>query len=265
MKLGIIAGSGDLPKIIANDYLKKGGEVYIAMIQNAASEADYSSFNSEIFQIGQVGKALDFFKKNNVSDVIIIGGVKKPNILTLRVDKTGAKLIARIIKQKIIGDDKLLRIIADFIEEYGFNVLSPMSALIEKSTIGEGIATELSPSIQNQKDIKLGIKEALKLGTLDIGQSVIIKDGTVVALENENGTDIMIEESNSHGGVLVKMMKPIQDERLDVPTIGEETVKLASRKGIAGIAIEARKVIVVDLANVIKLANELGIFLIGVE
>ncbi|MBP7189697.1 MAG: UDP-2,3-diacylglucosamine diphosphatase LpxI [Rickettsiaceae bacterium] len=264
MNLGIIAGSGSLPKIIANQHLKHGGQVAIALIKEAAKESDYSAFNMQPFNIGQVGSALEFFLKNQVSEIIIIGAVKRPNLLTLKVDKCGAKLIARIIKKKILGDDKLLRIVADFIEEQGFKISSPISILTEKSTAPKGIITDKVPSLKNESDIKIGIKEALKLGKSDIGQSVIVKGGLVIAREDESGTDSLIKKSNAHGGVLVKMMKPIQDDRLDVPTIGEETIKNAALAGLAGIAIEAEKVIVVDITNVVNLANKVGIFLIGV-
>lgn len=262
MRIGIIAGNGQLPIIIAKSYKNMGGEVFIALIDQE-NNIDYRSFNVKKFNIGRVGEAIEFFKSNNISKIVIIGGVKRPNFFTLRVDKVAALLLAKIMKNKLLGDDKLLRIVAEFLEGYGFTVLSPKEILLSNCTSEKKVLTDKSPSPEDMRNIHVGVMEAKKLGLEDIGQSVIVR-GNVVEKEDENGTDYLINNSKLEGGVLVKTMKPDQDERLDIPTIGEETIKNVAKKGLNGIAIEAARVIVVDIEKVVKLANKLGVFLIGI-
>lgn len=262
MRIGIVAGNGQLPIMLAKSYQNIGSEVFIALIDQENS-LDYSSFNVKIFNIGRVGDAIEFFKSNDISQIIIIGGVRRPNFFTLRVDKIGGLLLAKIMKSKFLGDDKLLRIVAEFLENYGFALLSPKEILLSNCAAKKGILTDKSPSSEDIQNINIGIMEARKLGNEDLGQAVIVR-GNLVEKEDENGTDYLIDNSRLEGGVLVKTMKPEQDERLDIPTIGEETIKNVAKKGLNGIAIEAGRVIVVDIEKVIKLANDLGIFLIGV-
>lgn len=192
----------------------------------------------------------------------MIGGFKRPNFFGLKVDSTGALLLAKVVKAKMFGDDKLLRIVAHFFEENGFKIISATSVLSGEVTLPLGAATLKIPSLDDYKDIKIGLKEAKALGAQDLGQSVIIADGFVIGKEDESGTDALILKH--HSGILVKAMKPMQDERLDIPAIGPITIENAALSGLRGVAIEADKVIVVDYKKVIQRANELEIFLVGV-
>lgn len=262
MKLGVIAGNGYLPIMIANRFINSGGEVFIALIDQG-NHLDYSSFNVKKFNIGKVGEAIKFFQDNDISHIVIIGGVKRPNFFNLRVDKIGRLLLGKIMNGKFLGDDKLLRIVADFFENYGFTILSPKGLLLNESTIAKGLVTDKIPSEKDMLNIHIGFIEAKKLGQEDLGQSVIALAGQLEK-EDENGTDYLINHSLLKGGVLVKVMKPEQDERLDIPTIGEETIKNVAKKGLHGIAIEANSVIIVDIEKVVKLSNSFGIFLIGI-
>ena len=260
--MGIIAGSGDLPMKLAKDFSSKGGEVFVALLDGHVTH-DFSNFPSDKFKIGEVGRGLDFFRFHGVTNLVMAGGVKRPNFLTLKVDKIGAILIAKIVKAKLMGDDKLLRTIAYFLEEKGFKIVSPMSVFSGQQTIHEEVVTLIKPSQQELEYIKLGSVAAKELGRQDIGQSVIVGAGQIIGLEDEQGTDALIERCKLRQGILVKMQKPMQDDRLDIPTIGEETVKKIAECGLRGIAVEADKVIILNLQQTIKLADELGIFIIG--
>lgn len=263
MKLGIIAGNGSLPIRLANRYINSGGEVFVALIDQE-NHLDYSQFNVKKFNIGKVGDAIEFFKASDVSNIVIIGGVRRPNFFNLRVDRIGSLLLAKIMKGKILGDDELLRIVADFFEKYGFSILSPKDIfLLNECTIPKGVITDKIPSETDMLNIHMGFIEAKKLGIDDLGQSVIAC-GDKIEKEDERGTDYLINHSILETGVLVKTMKPEQDERLDIPTIGEETIKNVAKKGLHGIAIEANSVMIVDIEKVVKLANFLGVFLIGI-
>lgn len=265
MKLCIIAGSGDLPKKIAQTHVKNGGEVFLAIISND-NNVDYTDFDNEKFQLGEINRLFSALKTRNIKDIVMIGGIKKPNLLNLKVDKIAALLVAKILKNKFLGDDKLLRTISDFMKDYGFNILSPMSILSKEYTIKEGVITDFKPSEEEISNIlNIGKIEALKLGALDLGQAVIIKGNKLIATENEDGTDELIKKHGCENAILVKFMKPIQDDKLDIPTIGEETVKMVAKYKMSGIAIEAEKVMIVNISEVTNLANNLRIFIIGIK
>ncbi len=252
--LGIIAGSGSVPEMVAKAHIDRGGDVFAASIAPGAL--------GKPFAIGEVGKLFEYFHSHNVTDVVMVGGLKRPSFFGLKVDSTGALLLARVVKAKMFGDDKLLRIVAQFFEENGFKIVSATSVLSGEVTLPSGVVTLKTPSDVDYKDIALGMKAAKELGKEDLGQAVIVGSGIVVGKEDERGTDALILDHQN--GILVKAMKPMQDERLDIPAIGPVTVENVAAAGLRGIAIEADKVIVVDHENVIKRANELGIFLVGV-
>lgn len=262
MRLGIIAGNGSLPIMVANTVSNSGGEVFVALIDQE-NHLDYSAFNVKKFNIGKVGDSIKFFQDNAISNIVIVGGVRRPNFFNLRVDKIGSLLLGKIMKGKFLGDDKLLRMVADFFESYGFTILSPKDILLDECTIGKGVITDKAPSEKDMLNIHIGFTEAKNLGLEDLGQSVIAR-GNIIEKEDERGTDYLISHSSLESGVLVKTMKPDQDKRLDIPTIGEETIKNVAKMGLHGIAIEANSVMIVDIAKVVKLANSLGIFLIGI-
>lgn len=260
--LGIIAGSGVLPIEVAKAHIRCGGKVYIAKLPGIYD--DYQGYNYKDFKIGEVGKLLDYFREADVPSVVIIGAFKLPNLSGIKVDTKGAALLARVMKTKLFGDDKLLRVVAGFIEENGFAVISALSVLSDEITLKPGVIVGNVPCGTLKNDIKIGLEAAKILGSKDLGQSIIVRNNIIIGEEDKSGTDALIQRCKGSGGVLVKAMKPTQDERLDIPTIGLDTVRHVADSGLDGIAIEASKVIVVDRAAVIKLADELGVFVVAV-
>lgn len=261
-KLGIIAGSGDLPYEIAKLYESEGGSCCIASL---IPDASFDGFTSKEFAIGQVGLIVDFLKENYVENIIIIGGIKRPDIRSLKVDLEGSKLIATIMKKKIWGDDSILRIISDYLESKNFKVISPIEILKISNMFNRFLPTA-APSEQDLKDIEIGKLVIKSLGQLDIGQSVIVFDGYVLGIEAAEGTDELIKRCSklrkkSHGGVLVKMSKPSQDMRLDVPVIGPDTVELLRENMFNGVAIEKSGVIMINPKKTSELLDEYGLFL----
>lgn len=261
-KLGIIAGSGDLPMRLAEDFAQKGREIVVALLDGYATH-DFHSFPNQTFKLGEIARGLEFFRSHGVTNLVMAGAVTRPNFLNLKVDKLAARLVAKILKAKIMGDDRLLRTVAAFFETQGFKILSPMSVFSGQATIDEDVVTSLKPSAQDYVDIRIGAIDAKDLGRRDIGQSVIVCDGKIIDREDEKGTDVLINRATSSGAILVKMMKPMQDDRLDIPTIGEETIRKLAENGFKGVAVEANKVIIVNLEATIKLADEMGIFIVG--
>ncbi len=263
--LGIIAGSGLLPSTIADLYLKQGGQVYIAALEGETDVLHITKYQYKQFPIGSVGALLEYFTENNVKEIIIIGGITRPDLKSVKVDKAGSLLIAKILKEKFLGDNNILKIISDFIESKGFKVISPKT-LLELGTYEKLYVSNKLPSKQDEIDIELGMQVIKSLSNLDIGQSIIVADGYVLGIEAAEGTDALIRRcellrKTERGGVLVKMVKLTQDMRLDLPTIGPDTIFYLAKHGYNGLAIQKSGVIIVKPLETIALLNEHELFI----
>jgi hypothetical protein len=166
------------------------------------------------------------------------------------------------------GDDQLLRLIVEELEREGFRVVGA-DTLIADVLAPEGPMTALAPDADALRDIALGIEVAGRLGDLDIGQAAIVQQGLVLGVEAVEGTDALIArcaglKRAGRGGILVKVKKPGQERRADLPTIGPHTVRLAAETGIAGIAVQAGHCLIIERAEVIAAADRAGLFVIGV-
>ncbi|WP_342270503.1 LpxI family protein [Rickettsia endosymbiont of Orchestes rusci] len=264
-RIGIIAGKGLLPFSIADSYTKQGGDCYIAALEGEANLKLIENFKYKTFKIGMAGAVIEYFRQSNVQNLIFAGGINRPNIRSVGVDRTGSVLLARILKQKFLGDDNVLRIIANFFEERGFKVIAS-NEIFKNHDFGSDVITTLYPSASDMIDIELGIKVLKSLSDMDVGQSVIMEDGYVLGIEAAEGTDNLIIRCASlrkktKGGVLVKIMKLGQDNRMDIPTIGPDTILNLAKYNYNGIAIEDT-VIIIDQELTVKLANKHKIFII---
>ncbi|MFU7502672.1 MAG: LpxI family protein [Candidatus Tisiphia sp.] len=260
--VGIIAGNGLLPISLANSFIKQGGQCYIAALEGEANPVLYQDFTHQFFKIGMVKPIIEYFRKYDVKNIVLAGSVNRPNLRSIKVDLMGSRLLTRILKQKFLGDDKLLSIVTDFLEEKGFKVVSSYEIL----RTNNDVMTIAVPSRINNTDIELGIKLLDSIGYLDVGQSVIVDNGYIIGIEAAEGTDNLIERcsylrKNSTGGVLIKMMKKGQDTRIDIPTIGAETISNLANYGYKGLAIQKDKVIILEIERTIGLANECGLFI----
>ncbi|KAF8818251.1 LpxI family protein [Rickettsia endosymbiont of Cardiosporidium cionae] len=248
-KLGIIAGNGDLPREIAYLYSKKAVQCFIAAIDGEADLGSISNYNFEIFPITSVGKIINFFYQHDVKNIILIGGIKRPNLSALKLDIAGTELLAQILKNKYFGDNKLLTVVAEYLEKKGFNVVSPLTIL---SSVNYGFLNYIDNSKltkQDKLDIDLGIEIIKQLSKFDIGQSVVIENGYVVGIEAAEGTNNLIQrcallKKNNHSGVFVKIPKLYQDLRLDLPTIGPTTILQLAESKIKILAVSRNTVIV---------------------
>lgn len=263
--LGIIAGSGMLPATIADLYLKQGGNVYIAALEGETDILYITQYQYKQFSTGSVGMILEYFTKNHVKEIIVIGGITRPDVKAVKVDKLGSILIAKILKSKFLGDDNLLKIISDFIESKGFKVISPTS-LLKLGVYAKSYLSNKLPSKQDEIDITLGMQVMTSLSDFDIGQSIIAVDGYVLGIEAAEGTDALIRRCaflrrTERGGVLVKMAKITQDMRLDLPTVGPDTIFYLAKHGYNGLAIQKSGVIIVKPLKTLALLNEYDLFI----
>lgn len=268
-KIAIIAGSGRLPEQLALSLKKEGREVFIILIEgNYPKDSFLLSFPNAAVNIASIGKAFKILQKNNISDVIFAGGIKRPSLLSLRPDLMAIKLLAQIISLHNKGDDKVLSVVVNFFNDKGFNVVGIEDAA-PQMLLNKNCLTNEKPTVQDLSDIELGKQILSSLGDLDVGQSVIVEHNLVLGIEAVEGTDNLIKRCASlrienKGGVLVKMRKFKQNSLIDLPTIGPDTIKNLHAAGLKGVAAEAGATILIDKELTIAAANDLEIFVIGI-
>lgn len=268
-KLGIIAGGGILPRILINHCIKTKRDYFVLAIEN---NADKDLFSEDIphkwIRIGQAGTGFKTLTDESVSEVIMIGTIHRPTISELVPDLRTAAFFARI-GLKSIGDDGILRALIKEIESDGMRVVG-IHEVLPDLLVKEGKLTKTKPDKQALADIERGIDVALTLGRLDVGQSVIVQQGLVLGVEGIEGTDKLIERCGAYqrkgdGAVLVKLRKPQQDMRIDLPTIGQRTIENLHSAGMRGIAVHAGNALIVNEAETIALADKYGIFIMGIN
>ncbi|MBR4126146.1 MAG: UDP-2,3-diacylglucosamine diphosphatase LpxI [Alphaproteobacteria bacterium] len=267
-KLGIIAGGGTLPKQLIDRCRKEGRPYSLVCLKDFALPETAEGEDCLWCRMGEAGKAIAYFKKNGVRQIVMIGGVRRPSLFQLRLDWWSTKFLIKI-GFKAFGDDNLLSAVIKEIEAEGFQFIG-IHDVMPDLLADEGVWGKVEPDEQAWNDIRHGIKIALGLGALDVGQSVIVQQGIVLGVEAVEGTDALIGrckdlKREGVGGVLVKTKKPHQEKRADLPTIGVRTVLNVHDAGLRGIAIQAGNALVADRATVIAKADELGIFIVGVK
>ena len=267
-KLGIIAGGGNLPKKIIDYCIKNNRPYYVLAIKENANEEFFTpSINHEWIRIGQAGTGFKRFKEEGVQEIVLIGTIKRPSFSELVPDLRTAAFFAKL-GAKSIGDDGILRALVKEIEEEKMKVVGIQEVLPDILAKG-GVLTKATPSVEDEEDIRRGIEVASTLGALDVGQSVVVQQGLVLGVEGIEGTDKLIIRCNDYkrkgkSPILVKMRKPQQDMRIDLPTIGVKTIENAHNSGFKGIAIHEGNTLIVDEEEVIKLANKYKMFIKGV-
>lgn len=267
-RVGIIAGSGDLPLSLAKSLRKRGQDPFLLLVKGEAEPSNYADFPHEIIAITKIGKFLKSLKRENCKKVTLAGPVARPDFKNIFPDMEGLKLLTRIGTSLSKGDDGLMRSISSYIEEKGFHLVG-VHELNGSLLADPGIAGIIKPTEDDLSDIKEGVRIAKAIGSLDIGQAAVIRDGYVLGVEAAEGTEKLVERCaefawDSPAGVLVKIAKPGQDLRADMPTIGPDTIKQVSKAGLRGVAIEAGSCLIVQKEDVIRLANDANLFIYGV-
>ncbi len=263
--VGIIAGMGDLPKIVAMDAKQRGIKVVTVALENLASE-ELNKFSDEIrwINVGKFGTLIDVLKHNRVKKVLMAGKVPKTLLYKSKIipDLRATKLLLTL---KDRSDDAILKAITAELQKEGIIVIDTCTFSPHLVT-PKGTLTEEPPSKDEWKDIEFGYKIAKKIGELDIGQTVVIKGQAVMAVEAIEGTDEAILRGGKlagDGAVVVKVSKPGQDMRLDVPVVGLSTLKSMIEVRARVLTIEAEKSIILNKERLIKEADEAGITIVG--
>lgn len=265
-RVGIIAGAGELPHTLVASCKRDHRPFFVLGFRGQTEESLMQGHPHAWTRLGATNEAIRILKENDVDTVVMAGAIRRPGLLELRPDIRTLQVFARL-GAKAFGDDVLLRAIADELEKEGFIVVGAHE--IEPSLITpEGILGKVAPTPEMQKDMERGIDVARQLGALDVGQAVIVQQGIVLGVEGIEGTDALIERCRAlhrkgTGGVLIKSCKPQQDRRLDLPTIGIQTVRRGFQAGLTGIAVEAGASLLLDRNEVLHAADKLGMFVAG--
>ncbi|MDR0744770.1 MAG: UDP-2,3-diacylglucosamine diphosphatase LpxI [Holosporales bacterium] len=260
--IAVIAGQGNLPNKII-DKLQELKRNYVVVSIEGFGPKEY-----EIFSIGEIGRILEFLKTSNVSEIVFCGSVKRPSLLSLKLDDVGKQWLRYLGVRAFLGDDALLKGIKKLLANEGLKVISPQN-IIETLLSPKGILTDARPTDLDLQDIARGLFVLNTLSKTDIGQSVIVQEGVIIGIEAAEGTNNLIRRCiefkvSQRGGVLVKTAKLNQDRDLDLPTIGKQTIIEAHKARLVGIAIGAEQSQIIDFEATIKLANKLSLFVLGV-
>jgi UDP-2,3-diacylglucosamine hydrolase len=267
-RLGIVAGSGGLPRRLVDCCRAAGRDIFVLAIEGAAEPQAVEGVPHAWCRLGAAAKGLALLREHNVTNLVLAGGVNRPTLSSLRPDWRAAQLFARI-GSRALGDDGLLSVVVHELEREGFLVIGA-DQLLRSDLTGEGPVGKLWPDAQAMADIAHGLRIAGALGLLDIGQAVVVQQGLVLGVEAIEGTDELLRRCaalrrDGPGGVLVKIEKPGQERRVDRPTIGPRTVTLAVLAGLRGIAFEAGATIILDRDKVAAAADDAGVFVTGVR
>lgn len=267
-KLGMIAGSGMMPVEIINYCNKTGREIYVIGLDPFANEEQLKDAPHSFAKIAEVGKMLKAFRNNNVYEIVLAGGIKRPSFKELIPDWEGMKMVGKLAMKKM-SDDNMFRAVINEIEKLGFKIVG-IEEVVPEMLFYEGIYGKVKPSKDDIDDINRGITVAKALGAVDVGQAVVVQEGMVLAVEAIEGTDMMLSRAatvkkTGKAPVMVKILKPGQDMRVDLPAIGLQTIEQLKKYGIKGIAVEAGGILLIEREAVVKLADEAGIFIIGMK
>ena len=266
-KYGLIAGNGKFPFLVLEAARSQGIDMVVAAIKEETfPEIEQHAKTVHWMSLGQLGKLIKTFKSAGVNHAIMAGQVKHKQIFSSIVpDPKMIQLLASLVTK---NTDSLIGGVAKMLEEEGIHLID--STLFLRPLLPDpGVLTRRSPSEEEKRDLDYGYSVARELGRLDLGQSVAVSDGACVALEAMEGTDAVMERAallaNGRPLRVVKLAKPNQDLRFDVPVIGPATVRLMVRLKVSALAIEARKTLMIDREDLIREADASGLAIIAVE
>lgn len=274
-RLGIIAGRGVLPLYVAEAARRAGDEPFVITLTGEA-DADFASFGHQTAEIGNARLIEQIVRREGIERVVMSGGVhRRPDWGSIHPTLRVLLRLPSIVKTLIAGgDDAVLRMVIRIFEGMGCRVCGVHEIASDLlADTGLLVGGNLTP--EDRKDIQVGVDAASLLGKLDIGQGAVCVGGRVIALEGAEGTDAMLERvanlrasgriSQRKRGVLVKLCKPQQDLRADLPTIGPSTIHALAAAGLAGVAVEAGRSLVVERDAATAIAKEKNIFISGVD
>jgi DUF1009 family protein len=269
--IAILAGRGSLPPLVAAAAVRHGRAPVVFAIYGEADDTKFGSLPVHVMRWGELGRLFRLAQDAGCREAVFIGAIaNRPDLASLVPDMGAVKLIPRILKILRAGDDGALSAAAAIFEERGLKLINALD-LAPELALEPGLVTGRA-SREAMADIAKAAEAARLIGRLDIGQAAVAVGGRVVALEDAGGTDVLLEripglrQANriaKSGGVLVKCVKPNQDVRIDLPTIGPETAERARAAGLEGVAADAGSTLLAGPAETLAAFRRVGIFLLG--
>ncbi len=268
MRLGLIAGNGRFPFLIVEAARRMGRPLSVVAINDEAfpeleAEVRAADGRLEWIALGQLGKAIKFLKSEGVTEAVMAGQVKHVKIFgDVMPDFT---LLSVLMKLKSKNTDALISAVAEVLSEKGITLIDS-TALLAPMLAGAGLITSRPPSEAERADIDFGYAMADAIAGLDIGQTIVVKDKAVVAVEAMEGTDAAIARAGTLAGAgcsVVKVAKPNQDMRFDVPVVGMATIDAMRAAGATALSLDAGKALIFDRETFVAAANDAGIAVIG--
>lgn len=266
-RYGLIAGNGRFPFLVLDAARSQGIDMVVAAIREETDpEIERASAGVHWMSLGQLGKLIKTFKSEGVDRAVMAGQVRHKQIFSgIIPDLTMLKLLASLATK---STDSLIGAVARLLEQEGIHLVDS-TAFLRPLMPGPGVLTARGPTPDEQRDIDYGIRIAGELGRLDLGQSVVVADGACVALEAMEGTDAIVDRArglaNGRPLVLVKLAKPNQDLRFDVPVIGPRTIDHVVGANVRAVAIEAGKTLMIDRAELVQVADAHGVAIVAVD
>ena len=264
-QLALIAGNGRFPILFVEAARAQGLDI-VAVAHQGETLETLNDLVSDLrwVRVGELGKIIDIFKAAGVTQAVMAGGIHKSGALTnIQPDARGLAFISRLPSLK---DDVILRGIAQELESEGIRVVES-TRLLPDLVPQPGVLTQAAPDDKQWQDLRLGAEVAKEIGRWDIGQSVVVKHGTVFAVEGQEGTNATIRRAGELGGpglVIVKVSKPHQDLRFDVPTVGPETIQEMRAVEARVLAVEAETTLIVDRPAVVRHADAAGLCVVAI-
>jgi DUF1009 family protein len=268
-KLGILAGSGELPLRLIEACRAEGRPYFVLGFAGSCDPAALEGQPHAIIRLGAGGSGLKLLRDNGVDELVLAGGVKRPMPGELRPDWRTTRFFLKVGFRLLThsGDDALFRAIIAELESEGFRVVA-VDSILASLLAPLGPVGRVAPDASAEADIRAGIEAARRHGARDLGQAVVVRHGEIVDREDTQGTDALIRrcgaQATGQGAVLVKIAKPGQERRADLPAIGAQTIASAAAAGMRGIAVEAGACLVLDRDAVAAAADRAGLFVIGI-
>jgi DUF1009 family protein len=257
--IGLIFGETDFPKLILKKIRNKKKYVIIDLTNKKIFKKDK---NSHSVSIGQFGKIINILKDNKCKKVLFAGRVKKPNLSRLKLDFKGIYYISKIIKSYKLGDAAILKEIIKILKKEKISTVKS-TLFTPEFSLKKGNYSKKKPSIQDKKDIIKAIDILNKTKTYNSTQAAVSRNNKIIAIEGKEGTQKMLKKiQNKKGGVLVKLPKEKQDVRVDLPTIGLDTLKQCKIVGLSGVVLKHKKNIFLEKKNCINYANKNKLFIL---
>ncbi len=270
--VAIIAGNGTLPVELANELESSGKKIYILGISGEA-EPIIEKFDHDYVHFGQISRMFKLLRSRNVRDVTLAGGVaRRPALSEMKFDLGAFIALPQALSWMLSGDNAVLVGVINKFREEGF-IVRGAHELVPELLVKAGSNTKNKPSASDLERIKLGFDVARALGQYDVGQAVVVVEKRIVALEGVEGTDAMLERvaalraggrlPKKKGGVLIKCVKPGQDLRADLPSIGPNSIEKVVEAGLTGIGVEANLTLMISRDETLLRANKSGVFIYG--